>query len=193
MNGTTAELRSIYSGPIRRALENLERKAAAGGGGGGGTDEVWIGTGTPPGAQELWYDTDDPASMAGMPAVFSVAGISLSGAFNPAAATVATLVVPAQPVAGMLMVHSLTLFSRTSPAASDIDEYSLLRDGTILAQGRVSGDGGWFSGVLQCSTALAASTAATLTVTLLRSAGTGNRQVFADSRNNRIDAMWMAT
>jgi hypothetical protein len=32
------------------------------GGGGDGTDEVWVGPGTPPGAQEVWYDTDAVAT-----------------------------------------------------------------------------------------------------------------------------------
>jgi hypothetical protein len=30
----------------------------------GGTDEVWIGPDTPAGAQELWYDTDEPAVLS---------------------------------------------------------------------------------------------------------------------------------
>ncbi len=36
-----------------------------GGAGGGGGDEVWVGPGAPPGAQELWYDTDEPTVSGG--------------------------------------------------------------------------------------------------------------------------------
>lgn len=67
MTGTT-ELRSIYSGPIRRALERLEKQAN---GDGGGTNEVTIGGPAPTDTSELWVN--------GTPAIYA----KISGTWTP--------------------------------------------------------------------------------------------------------------
>ena len=60
----TTEPRSIYSGPIRRALDRLERQIAEGGGDGtGGVNEVTIGGTSPTDSSELWVD-NTPAIFA---------------------------------------------------------------------------------------------------------------------------------
>src|SRR5436190_15411675 len=54
----TAELASIYSGPIRRALENLQRQIGTGGGGALVVSGTWQGTSQPfppnPADGEVW-------------------------------------------------------------------------------------------------------------------------------------------
>ena len=163
----------------------------------GGSGDVWVGPAEPvdPGV-ELWFDTDETATevftktdvLARLPKSYSATGIAFTGQ-AASWTTVCTLVIPAQPVAGKL--HT-TGWIRVDKTAADVITIGVFSNAAVLTATWPDNIDGNVYRSLPAVSALAASTAATLTIQMQRGTGSGNFITYSDYPNNHIDALWIA-
>jgi Collagen triple helix repeat (20 copies) len=163
-------------------------------------DTLWVGPEAPTDPSiELWYDTDEIAGpVVEMPKIFTVVGTAVSAQALSAETVTATLNIPAQAVAGTLLIQSLTRVDKSVAA----DNYIVrLRQnnasGTELAQSVATVGGGSTGGNIATHTphtvvALPAATAYTVVETTVRASGTGTVTMYASGANHRLTATWMA-
>jgi hypothetical protein len=122
---------------------------------------------------------------------FSAAGVALTAQAVTTETTVVTLTIPAQLIAASVYLSALIRFDKT--VATDGHIVRIRDGGTEVAS--------WYSGAgtvnnsasLHCVIAAPASTARTITATIIRGTGTGTISTFADVVTDRVDALWFPT
>ena len=107
------------------------------------------------------------------------------------AATICTLIVPARPVAGSLMVNSHNRVGKS--VVTDIFVFTLYMNGAAMAQAQTYSGGAYEWVDMSGTLGIAANTAATVTVTIQRISGTGTGTSVATYTENNISAIYVPT
>lgn len=127
---------------------------------------------------------------AGLPKAFSAYGVGAAGFINEG--TIASVTVPAQPYAGVLIVTgSLFVFKSVAANQSFIRLRQTNLVGPLLANDQEAG-AAQRSGHPVATVSMAANTGLTVVMTVAIVGG-GSGTVYGDGTNNRIDALWVAT
>jgi hypothetical protein len=121
---------------------------------------------------------------------FTATGVALTAQAVSTETTVVTLTIPSQSVAGSLFLAAMVRYDKTVAGDTHIIR---IRDGATEVVNWYSGAGDInLAPSLHCIVSAPASTARTITVTIIRTAGTGTVSTFASAINDRLDALWFA-
>lgn len=133
-------------------------------------------------------NTITSASIKSVVKAYTAAGGAVSGV-NTTATTVATLSLPAQPVAGLYVLLGYSSITKTVSG----DDFRLrLMDGATMITDSISTFAQTsIMPVVIGTLSVAASTAKTITTQLIRAAGTGNGSTPSDTRYNFLIAIWI--
>ena len=126
------------------------------------------------------------------PKHYNAIGVAVNGTFV-GETTVCTLNVPAQSVAGTVLIWSHLRLDKTVAGDGFIARQRLTNTAGSIGveaylQGITSGSMSWLS----CSWQLAADTAGTWVTSVFRNSGTGSAQSYAAGIHNRMTALWVA-